>query len=77
MALRNCLGRIWRGIRMECKLTHVAPPFRLNGGGNGQMVNVTDGCCAATITTRYEAIGPTNILTLAHYPKTVVLYEFE
>ena len=47
------------------------------GGGSGQMVNVTDGCCAATITTRYEAIGPTNILTLAHYPMTVVLYEFE
>lgn len=62
---------------MECKLIHVAHPFRLNGGGNGQMVNVTDGCCAATITTRYEAIGPTNILTLAHYPMTVVLYEFE
>ena len=62
---------------MECKLTHVAPSFCLNGGGNGQMVNVTDGCCAATITTRYEAIGPTNILTLAHYPMTVVLYEFE
>ena len=62
---------------MECKLTHVAPPFRLNGWGSGQIVNVTDGCCAATITTRYEAIGPTNILTLAHYPMTVILYEFE
>lgn len=62
---------------MECKQTHVAPSFCLNGGGNGQMVNVTDGCCAATITTRYEYIGPTNILTLAHYPMTVVLYEFE
>lgn len=62
---------------MECKLTHVAHPFRLNGGGRGQMVNVTDGCCAATITTRYKAIGPTNVLTLAHYPMTVVLYEFE
>lgn len=61
---------------MECKLTHVAPPFRLNGG-NRQMVNVTDECCAATITTRYGAIGPTNILTLAHYLMTVVLYEFE
>lgn len=47
---------------MECKLTHVAPPFRLNGG-NRQMVNVTDECCAATITTRYGAIGPTNTLT--------------
>lgn len=62
---------------MECKLTHVTRPFRLNGGGNVQMANVTDGDCAATITTRYEAIGPTNILTLAHYPMTVVLYEFE
>ena len=62
---------------MECKLTHVVHTFRLNGGGSRQMVNVTDGCCAATITTRYEAIGPTNILTLAHYPMTVVLNEFE
>lgn len=62
---------------MECKLTHVTRPFRMNGGGSGQMINVADGDCAATITTRYEAIGPTNILTLAHYPMTVVLYEFE
>lgn len=62
---------------MKCKLTHVTRPFRLNRGGSRQMVNVTDGDCAATITTRYEAIGPTNILTLAHYPMTVVLYEFE
>ena len=62
---------------MKCKLTHVAPPFRLNGWVGGQMVNVTDGCCEATITTHYEAIGPTNILTLAHYPMTVILYEFE
>jgi hypothetical protein len=61
---------------MECKLTHVAPSFRLNGGGSGQMVNVTDGCCAATITTRYEAIGPINILTLAHFPRTGVIVEY-
>ena len=47
------------------------------GGGSRQAVNVTDGGCAATITTRYENIGPTNILTLAHYPMTVVLYEYE
>ena len=62
---------------MECKLTHVAPPFRLNGGGSGQMVNVTDGCCAATITTRYEDIGPTNIVKLAQYTMIGVLYVFE
>ena len=46
-------------------------------GGYQQVVNVTDGECAATLTTRYESIGPTNILTLAHYPMTVVLYEHE
>ena len=55
-------------------LTHVAPahPYR---GGQRQAVNVTDGGCCATITTRYEAIGYGNILTLAHYPMTVVLHE--
>lgn len=62
---------------MECRITRVSPVFTLSGGANGQMVNVTDGHCSATITTRYEAIGPTNIITLAHYPMTVVLYEFK
>lgn len=62
---------------MKCRITRVSPVFTIYGGVNGQMVNVTDGDCAATITTRYEAIGPTNIITLAHYPMTVVLYEFE
>lgn len=62
---------------MQFSLTHVARPFPSDRGGQRQAVNVTDGECAATITTRYEAIGPTNILTLAHYPMTVVLYEFE
>lgn len=62
---------------MECRITRISPVFTLSGGANGQMVNVTDGHCSATITTRYEAIGPTNIITLAHYPMTVVLYEFE
>ena len=62
---------------MECRITRVSPVFTLLGGANGKMVNVTDGHCSATITTRYEAIDPTNIITLAHYPMTVVLYEFE
>lgn len=63
---------------MRCKLTHCGSPSPLNrGGGQRQAVNVTEGYCAATITTRYESIGPTNILTLAHYPMTVILYEFE
>jgi len=59
---------------IDFKITHVAKPHPFRGGQR-QVVNVTDGECAATITTRYEAIGPTNILTLAHYPMTVVLYE--
>ena len=62
---------------MICCLTHVAKPSPMIRGGYQQAVNVTDGECAATLTTRYERIGPTNILTLAHYPMTVVLYEFE
>ena len=62
---------------MQFNLTHVARPHLFSRGGKRQTVNVTDGECAATITTRYENIGPTNILTLAHYPMTVVLYEFD
>lgn len=62
---------------MQCKLTRAARPFPAHRGGKRQAVNVTDGECAATLTTRYENIGPTNILTLAHYPMTVVLYEYE
>lgn len=59
---------------MIYSLTHVAKPSPMIRGGYQQAVNVTDGECAATLTTRYESIGPTNILTLAHYPMTVVLY---
>lgn len=62
---------------MKLKLTQAAQPFPLSRGGKRQAVNVTNGGCAATLTTRYENIGPTNILTLAHDPMTVVLYEYE
>lgn len=63
---------------MKLKLTQSAQPFPLKVGvGKRQAVNVTNGGCAATLTTRYENIGPTNILTLAHYPMMVVLYEYE
>lgn len=51
----------------------------LNGyrGGYCLPVNVTGDGCAATLTTRYDAVGPTNILTLAHYPMTVILIEHD
>ena len=62
---------------MKFSLTKVASARTPNRGGQMHPINVTDGECAATITTRYERIGPTNILTLAHFPMTVVLYEFE
>lgn len=62
---------------MQFKITKVAMPFPLNRGGYRQCVNVTEGECCATITTRYEAICASNILTLAHYPMTVVLYEYD
>ena len=62
---------------MECKLTHVSPPYPSDGGYNIQMVNVTRGYCATTPNTRYEAMGVTNLLTLAHYPMTAILYEIE
>lgn len=62
---------------MKLRLTQATRPFPLSRGGKWQAVNVTNGGCVATLTTRYENIGPTNILTLAHYPMTVVLYEYE
>lgn len=60
---------------MIFSLTKVASARTLIRGGQMRPVNVTAGECAATITTRYEMIGPTNILSLAHYPMTVVLIE--
>ena len=32
-------------------------------------------CC--TLNTRYEDMGQDDIISLAHYPKTVVLYEYD
>ena len=41
-------------------------------------VNVTAGGCACTLNTRYDGMQlPEDILSLAHYPKTVVLVEYE
>lgn len=49
----------------------------LYGGGYLLPINTTGDLCAATLTTRYDAVGPTNITTLAHYPMTVILMEYE
>lgn len=63
---------------MNFRITRTAKPRPLKtGGGNWQAINVTEGECAPTITTRYGAIGFQNIITVAHYPMTAVQYEFE
>ena len=56
---------MWRSLSALC------------GGGQIRPINVTGDLCAATLTTRYDAVGPTNITTLAHYPMTVILIEYE
>lgn len=52
-------------------------PVTFHRGGQQEAVNVTrDGCCC-TLNTRYEDMAlPSDILTLAHFPKTVVLITF-
>ena len=40
-------------------------------------INVASGGVACTINTRYDAMQlPEDILSLAHYPKTVLLIEY-
>lgn len=62
---------------MNFRVTNVAQPKRTYWGGQIRAINTTGDDCAATLTTRYDAVGPTNITTLAHYPMTVVLIEYE
>lgn len=61
---------------MNFKITY-AGKTRVFRGGQILPVNTTSDGCAATLTTRYENICQTNILSLSHYPMTVVLYEYD
>lgn len=62
---------------MEYKVTSSALPKSI-GGGYAQPVNVAVGGVACTINTRYESMDMfKDILTLAHFPKTVVFLEYE
>ena len=61
---------------MTFRITNVAH-IKPTRGGQIRPINVTGDLCAATLTTRYDAVGPTNIITLAHYPMTVILIEYE
>ena len=62
-------------IRLHHTTSATAKPIR---GGYFLPVNTTAGGCACTLNTRYDGMQvPEDILTLAHYPKTVVLVEYE
>jgi hypothetical protein len=61
----------------KLKITSVADvPQRLDGRTEWP-VCVCRGSTAATITTRYGSMDTTNILTLAHYPMTAILIEYD
>lgn len=50
---------------------------RLTDAATLHPVNVCRGGVSCTVTTRYGAMDTTNILTLAHYPMTAVLIEYD
>ena len=61
-------------IKLHKTTSATAKPLR---GGYYLPVNTASGGIACTLNTRYDAMGlPEDILTLAHYPKTVVLREY-
>ena len=39
-------------------------------------INTTRDGCAATITAKYEHIDCNDILSLAHFPRTIILIEY-
>lgn len=56
--------------------TTSAPPKRLTGGALLPINTAAGGLCC-TLNTRYDGMQlPEDILSLAHYPKTVVLIEY-
>ena len=56
--------------------TTIGPP-KAYRGGYCLPVNTAAGGVCCTINTRYDGMQlPEDILTLAHYPKTVVLIEY-
>lgn len=52
-------------------------PKKIIRGGYHIAANITADSCVPTLTSRYDAVGSTNILSLAHYPMCVVLIGYE
>ena len=61
---------------MTLSITTHTDRHRISGGVL-QAINVCQGGTAATVTARYSAMCHSNILTLAHYPMTAILYEYD
>jgi hypothetical protein len=61
---------------MKFKVTNVARPKPI-GVGYLYPVNVCAGDTASTLTSRMWKDAVTNYLSLAHYPSTAVLIEYE
>ena len=62
-------------IPLHLSTTTSTPPKSIRGG---QIIpiNVASDGVSCTFNTRYEDMSATDILTLAHFPKTVVLIEY-
>lgn len=58
------------------KTTFVSPRVSIRGGYQSVVNTTADGLCC-TLNTRYEEIGINHILSLAHFPRTVVLIDYE
>lgn len=58
-----------------CSTAVSFPKFLL--WGQITAVNVCSGNVACTLTTRYEYMSKNDFLSLAHFPKTVVLCEYD
>lgn len=55
--------------------TTTAPPTHRNNA-TLTPVNVASGGVACTLNTRYDDMSMADIISLRHYPKTVILYEY-
>jgi hypothetical protein len=62
---------------INLSLTALSIPKFFFWGGQMAAVNVCAGCVACTLNTRYEYMGDSDFYSLAHFPKTVILYEYD
>ena len=61
---------------MNFKITNHAE-FKKFGGGKITCLNVTKYNCAATLKANYTQCSFANIISLAHFPHTAVLIEYD